>query len=73
MVQGFAELTTLVAGALWTNTMPANLRRFLPFLSEEERMKLYGDIPAVLSYPRGHPVREGVILGKLMQRLRQQY
>ena len=43
--------------------MPANLREFLPDLPEEERMRLYGDIMRVLSYPRGHPVREGVILG----------
>jgi hypothetical protein len=46
--------------------MPGNLRKFLPDLSEEERMRLYGDIPRVLSYPRGHPVREGVILGELL-------
>ncbi|TDL21860.1 MFS general substrate transporter [Rickenella mellea] len=50
-----------VAGAIWTNTMPDRLVKYLPFLSENERAKLFGDITSVLSIPRGDPTREGVI------------
>ncbi|KAG9310268.1 MFS general substrate transporter [Chiua virens] len=50
------------AGAIWSNTMPGNLAKYLPWLSDAERAELYGSITSVTSVPRGDPVREGVIL-----------
>lgn len=49
------------AGAIWSNTMPGNLDKYLPWLTEEQRAELYGSITSVTSLPRGNPVREGVI------------
>ncbi|KAI0755989.1 drug:h+ antiporter [Irpex lacteus] len=52
---------TAIAGAVWTNLMPKNLAKYLPQLSAEERAKLYGSLTTVTTYPRGDPIREGVI------------
>ncbi|KAI6102704.1 major facilitator superfamily domain-containing protein [Pisolithus croceorrhizus] len=49
------------AGAIWSNTMPGNLDKYLPWLTDEQRAELYGSITSVTSLPRGNPVREGVI------------
>ncbi|KAF9234946.1 major facilitator superfamily domain-containing protein [Melanogaster broomeanus] len=49
------------AGAIWSNTMPDNLAKYLPWLTDEQRAELYGSITSVTSSPRGDPVREGVI------------
>ncbi|KAG2338806.1 drug:h+ antiporter [Suillus weaverae] len=49
------------AGAIWSNTMPVNLEKYLPWLTDEQRAELYGSITLAASYPRGDPVREGVI------------
>ncbi|KAG2353161.1 major facilitator superfamily domain-containing protein [Suillus spraguei] len=49
------------AGAIWSNTMPVNLEKYLPWLSDEQRAELYGSITLAASYPPGDPVREGVI------------
>lgn len=43
--------------------MPDNLAKNLPQLSAEQREELFGSITDVLTYPRGDPVREGVIAG----------
>jgi hypothetical protein len=43
--------------------MPANLEKYLPWLSDEQRAELYGSITLAASYPLGDPVREGVISG----------
>lgn len=51
------------AGAIWSNTMPSNLEKYLPWLTDEQRAELYGSIALAASYPRGDPVREGVING----------
>lgn len=53
-----------LSGAIWTNLMPDKLAQHLPFMSDEERAKIYGSITAVVAYPRGHPIREGVINGE---------
>ena len=53
----------VVAGAIWTNTMPDKLAKYLPFLTEEQRAKLYGSIVEAAANPRGDPIREGVIKG----------
>ncbi|KAH7922339.1 hypothetical protein BV22DRAFT_1121535 [Leucogyrophana mollusca] len=50
------------AGAIWSNTMPSNLEKYLPWLTDAQRAALYGSITSVTSSPRGDPVREGVIL-----------
>ncbi|KAI6037915.1 major facilitator superfamily domain-containing protein [Pisolithus marmoratus] len=49
------------AGAIWSNTMPGNLEKYLPWLTNKQRAELYGSITSVTSLPRGNPVREGVI------------
>ncbi|KAG1723279.1 major facilitator superfamily domain-containing protein [Suillus lakei] len=49
------------AGAIWSNTMPVNLEKYLPWLTDEQRAELYGSITLAASYPQGDPVREGVI------------
>lgn len=43
--------------------MPKGLAKYLPFISEEERKELFGSITDVIKYPRGDPIREGVING----------
>ena len=57
------DVSICLAGGIWSNSMPANLEKYLPSISPEERKKLFGDMMSVLKYPRGHPIREGVILG----------
>ena len=57
-------MTTFEAGAMWSATMPGNLEKELPQLSENERKALFGSITDVLKYPRGDPIREGVIAGR---------
>jgi MFS family permease len=49
------------AGAIWSNTMPDNLEKYLPWLTDEQRAELFGSITSAASYPLGDPVREGVI------------
>lgn len=52
-----------VAGAIWSNTMPGKLAKYLPFLSDDERAALYGSIITAASKPLGDPTRDGVIQG----------
>ncbi|TCD63466.1 hypothetical protein EIP91_005375 [Steccherinum ochraceum] len=52
---------TAIAGAIWTNTMPKNLAKYVGFLPEDQRAELFGSITDVMMYPRGDPIREGVI------------
>ncbi|EKM58957.1 uncharacterized protein PHACADRAFT_25102 [Phanerochaete carnosa HHB-10118-sp] len=52
---------TAIAGAVWTNTMPKQLAKHLPQLSDAQRAELFGSITSVTEYPRGNPIREGVI------------
>jgi len=42
--------------------MPDQLLKNLPFLDDATRTQLYGSLYAAAAYPRGHPIREGVIL-----------
>lgn len=44
--------------------MPRRLALHLPFLTDEQRVELFGSIYAAAQYPRGNPIREGVINGK---------
>jgi hypothetical protein len=41
--------------------MPTRLAYHLPFLSADDRALLFGSIYGAVAYPRGDPVREGVI------------
>ncbi|KAK0190166.1 drug:h+ antiporter [Armillaria mellea] len=50
-----------IAGAIWTGMMPDKLAKYLPSVSAEERAALYSSITTVITYPRGDPIREGVI------------
>jgi len=50
-----------VAGAIWTNLMPGRLAVHLPFVSEDERAKLFGSITLARQYGLGTPIREGAI------------
>lgn len=43
--------------------MPKKLAKYLSFLPEEQRDALFGSITSVVAYPRGDPIREGVISG----------
>ncbi|KZP28418.1 MFS general substrate transporter [Athelia psychrophila] len=52
---------TAIAGAIWTNTMPQNLEKYLPFLNATEIATIYGNIALAGANPRGDPTREGVI------------
>lgn len=44
--------------------MPGKLAKHLPQLSAADREALFGSITDVTKYPRGNPIREGVIGGK---------
>ena len=51
-----------IAGAIWTGTMPDNLSKHLTgLLSQDQINALFGSLTDVLKYPRGDPIREGVI------------
>ena len=41
--------------------MPSKLAKHLPQLSSAERSTLFGSLTSVTQYPRGNPIREGVI------------
>lgn len=60
-----------IAGAIWSNTMPGQLRKNLPFLSDEEVSTLFGSIITVGTYPEGSPERTGAILAydEVMKRM----
>ncbi|RSM00943.1 hypothetical protein CDV31_011583 [Fusarium ambrosium] len=51
-----------VAGALWTNIVPAKLHEALPDDSKNLTSVLFGDIREQLSYPMGSPIRDAVIV-----------
>ncbi|EEU35532.1 uncharacterized protein NECHADRAFT_55481 [Fusarium vanettenii 77-13-4] len=51
-----------VAGALWTNIVPAKLHEALPEDSKNLTSVLFGDIREQLSYPMGSPIRGAVIV-----------
>lgn len=50
-----------VSGAIWTNTVYAELVRLLPEGSKDLARKIYEDLELQLSYPVGDPVREAVM------------
>ncbi|KAF5326808.1 hypothetical protein D9619_005120 [Psilocybe cf. subviscida] len=50
------------AGGIWSHMMPSRVAHHLPFLSDAYRAMLLGSIYGATQFPRGNPVREGVIL-----------
>ncbi|KXN85124.1 Siderophore iron transporter 3 [Leucoagaricus sp. SymC.cos] len=55
------SIGSAIAGALWTNLMPGKLAKCLSFLPADQQAELFSSITAAIQYPRGNPVREGVI------------
>ncbi|KAH8079829.1 drug:h+ antiporter [Cristinia sonorae] len=50
-----------IAGAIWTNTMPENLFKYLPDVPASQRAQLFGNIMSAMRLPPGSPIRNGVI------------
>lgn len=50
-----------VSGAIWTNTVYAELLRLLPDDSKDQVSEIYEDLQRQLSYPVGSPVRDAII------------
>lgn len=50
-----------VSGAIWTNTVYAELRRLLPDDAKDLAEEIYENLERQLSYPVGSPVREATI------------
>ncbi|KAM0424915.1 hypothetical protein ACHAPT_009971 [Fusarium lateritium] len=51
-----------VAGALWTNIVPAKLYEALPEDSKNLTGTIFGDIKEQLSYPVGSPIRDAIMV-----------
>lgn len=50
-----------VSGAIWTNTLPEFLQRYLPEESLPEWQDIYDSLEVQLSYPMGDPTREAIM------------
>jgi hypothetical protein len=50
-----------ISGAVWTNTMPDALQKYLPEYARENATLIYDDLTVQLSYEPGDPVRDGII------------
>lgn len=50
-----------IAGAIWSNTLPEQLMKFLPEDSKKELAEIYGNLGLQLSFEFGHPVRTALI------------
>ncbi|KAK2597142.1 hypothetical protein N8I77_013008 [Diaporthe amygdali] len=50
-----------VSGAIWTNTVYAELVRLLPDDTKDQAGDIYEDLQRQLSYPVGSPVREAIV------------
>lgn len=56
-----ASIGLAVAGALWTNILPAKLYEFLPDDAKDQAGEIFSDIVVQLSYPMGTPIRDAII------------
>ncbi|KAI0465568.1 siderochrome-iron transporter MirB [Xylaria cf. heliscus] len=56
-----ASIGLAVAGALWTNILPAKLYEFLPDDAKDQAGEIFGSIVVQLSYPMGTPIRDAII------------
>ncbi|KAL1979369.1 hypothetical protein VTN96DRAFT_6097 [Rasamsonia emersonii] len=50
-----------VSGAIWSNTLPGELRKNLPEGSKDKAAAIYGSLAVALSYPVGSAVRDAII------------
>lgn len=56
-----ASIGLAIAGALWTNILPAKLHEFLPADYKDRTYEIFGDIVIQQSFPMGSPVRDAII------------
>ncbi|RDW66569.1 siderophore iron transporter mirB-like protein [Coleophoma cylindrospora] len=49
-----------ICGAIWTNTFPKALARYLPESAQADLDSIYGDLSTQLSYPMGSETRIGI-------------
>lgn len=57
-----AGVGSSVSGAIWSNTVYAELLRLLPDDAKDMTKEIYENLELQLSYPVGNPVREAVML-----------
>jgi predicted MFS family arabinose efflux permease len=50
-----------ISGAVWTNTLPGELVKFLPDYAQANATDIYDSLDVQLSYPIGDPVRSAII------------
>ncbi|KAF2102359.1 MFS general substrate transporter [Rhizodiscina lignyota] len=50
-----------ISGAVWTNTLPGALQKYLPASALPDWEDIYNDLDTQLSYPMGSPTREAII------------
>lgn len=51
-----------VASAIWTGVFPKKLEQYLPESAQQNLTQIYGSLVVQLSYPRGTPERDAIIL-----------
>jgi hypothetical protein len=51
-----------ISGAIWTNTFPQSLANHLPESAQGNLTDIYGSLEVQLSYPKGDPIRDAIIL-----------
>ncbi|KAH8885995.1 siderophore iron transporter mirB [Thozetella sp. PMI_491] len=56
-----AAVGQTIAGALWTNILPAKIYEHLPEGSKNLTANIYGSLTVQLSYPMGSPIRDAII------------
>lgn len=56
-----AAIGNAIAGAIWTNILPAQLAKNLPASVVDQAAEIYGSIEVQLSHPMGSPIREAII------------
>lgn len=49
-----------IAGAIWTNSLPGLLEKYLPENVKGQAFQIYGSLPMQLQYPMGSPEREAI-------------
>ncbi|RWA14690.1 hypothetical protein EKO27_g473 [Xylaria grammica] len=56
-----AAIGFAIAGALWTNILPAKLYEFLPGDAKDQAGEIFGSIIIQKSYPMGTPIRDAIV------------
>ncbi|KAJ9618602.1 uncharacterized protein PV06_00757 [Exophiala oligosperma] len=55
-----ASVGLSISGAIWTNTLPEYLEKYLPDSSKRQASRIYGSLRKQLSYPWGSAEREAI-------------